>query len=33
MSNYDYYYVTTVDGYDIYLDNNAYIGIDFINHR
>ncbi len=33
MSNYDYYYVTNIDGYDIYLDNNAYIGIDFINHR
>ncbi len=33
LSNYDFVYVTTVDGYDIFLDNNAYIGIDFINYR
>lgn len=25
--NYDFCYVTTIDGYDIYLDNNAYLGL------
>lgn len=29
---YEFYYVTTIDGYDIYLDNNVYIGVDFINY-
>lgn len=33
ISNYDFVYVTSIDGYDIYLDNNAYIGTDFINYR
>ncbi len=29
ISAYDFVYVTSIDGYDIYLDNNAYIGSDF----
>jgi len=29
ISAYDFVYVTSIDGYDIYLDNNAYIGTDF----
>lgn len=33
ISNYEFIYVTTIDGYDIYLDNRAYIGTDFINYR
>lgn len=33
LSQYGFVYVTTIDGYDIYLDNNAYIGIDDINYR
>lgn len=31
LSDYEFMYVTSIDEYDIYLDNQAYIGIDFIN--
>lgn len=31
--DYGYCYVTTIDGYDLYLDNSVYIGIDYINYR
>ncbi len=31
--NYDYCFVTNIDGYDVYLDNNAYLGLDFVNYR
>ena len=31
LSSYNFVYVTTIDDYDIYLDNEAYIGIDFEN--
>ena len=30
---YDFCFVTEIDGYDIYLDNRAYIGLDYINQR
>ncbi len=30
---YDFCFVTEIDGYDIYLDNNAYLGLDYINYR
>ena len=33
LSKYEFIYVTSVENYDIYLDNQAYIGIDFINYR
>lgn len=32
-AQYEFVFVTNVDGYDIYLDNNAYLGTDFINYR
>lgn len=30
---YDFCFVTEIDGYNIYLDNNAYIGLDYIDQR
>lgn len=31
LSDYGFVYVTSVDGYDIYLDNSAYLGLDFVD--
>ena len=31
LSYYEFIYVTSYEGYDIYLDNQAYIGLDFVN--
>lgn len=33
LSTYGFVYVTTIDEYEIYLDNEAYLGLDFINYR
>lgn len=31
--NYDFALVTNIDGYDVYLDNEAYLGLDFENDK
>ena len=33
LSTYGFVYVTTIDEYEIYLDNEAYLGLDFVNYR
>lgn len=33
LSDYDFVYVTSFENYDMYLDNDAYIGIDMIDYR
>ncbi len=33
LSTYDFIFVTEIDGYEIYLDNEAYLGLDFIDYR
>ncbi len=31
LADYHFYYAFSVDGYDVYLDNDAYLGIDYVN--
>ena len=31
LADYHFYYAFSVDGYDVYLDNDKYIGIDYVN--
>lgn len=33
LSVYGFIYVTSIDGFEIYLDNEAYIGLDFVDYR
>lgn len=33
LADYDFVYVTSFGNYDMYLDNEAYIGTDYINYR
>lgn len=33
LSTYGFIYVTTIDGYEIFLDNEAYLGLDFVDYR